>query len=63
MASFAKLDENDIVLEVLVVNDEDLIPNGETEENEDYCITNFLIPNFGWTNWKQVSRNTRGGVH
>lgn len=63
MAHFAKLDENNIVLEVLVINNSDLIPNGETNENESYCITNTLIPTYGWTNWKQTSYNTRGGVH
>ena len=63
MATFAKLDENNIVLEVLVVNDSDVINPSTQQEDEEYCITNTLIPQMGWSSWKQSSVNTRGGVH
>jgi hypothetical protein len=55
MAHFAKLDQNNTVLSVVRVDDGDA-PN-ETQGIE------FLSNLFGYTNWKQTSFNTRGGVH
>lgn len=56
MAHFAKLDENNIVLEVNVVNNNVLDPN-----NEEASGIAFLIELFGeGLNWKQTSYN--GGI-
>jgi hypothetical protein len=53
MAHFTKLDENNIVLEVNVVNNEVLDPNNEEESG-----LAFLIEwSGGHTNWKQTSYN------
>jgi len=53
MAHFAKLDENNIVLEVNVVNNEVLDPT-----NEETSGVAFLIEwSGGYTNWKQTSYN------
>ncbi len=55
MANFAKLDENSVVLSVVTVDDS----NASTEAEGVTFLTNL----FGYTNWKQTSFNTRGGVH
>jgi hypothetical protein len=55
MAHFAKLDENNIVLEVLVVNNE-TIDNLPFPESEPVGIV-FLTELTGHTNWKQTSYN------
>ena len=58
MAHFAKLNENNIVLEVLVVNNDVLNPS-----NEETSGIAFLTQLFnGYSNWKQTSynRTTRG---
>jgi len=53
MAHFAKLDENNIVLEVNVVNNDVLDPN-----NEEASGIAFLTEwSGGYTNWKQTSYN------
>ena len=52
MAHFAKLDENNIVLQVVVVND------FYEADGENWCKELF-----GTDSWKQTSYNTRGGVH
>lgn len=56
MAHFAKLDENNIVLEVNVVHNNELIDeNGNESEQKGI---NFLISwSGGYTNWKQTSYN------
>jgi len=56
MAHFAKLDENNVVLEVNVVNNSDLqdLPFPESEQ----VGIDFLIAwSGGYTNWKQTSYN------
>lgn len=53
MAHFAKLDENNIVLEVNVVNNEILDPNNE-EANGIAFLTEW---SGGYSNWKQTSYN------
>jgi hypothetical protein len=55
MAHFAKLDENNIVLEVHVVNNNELIENGVEFENKGI---QFLVNwSGGYANWKQTSYN------
>ena len=53
MAHFAKLDENNIVVEVNVVNNEVLNPNNE-EASGILFLTEW---SGGYTNWKQTSYN------
>jgi len=55
MAHFAKLDENNVVLEVNVVNNSDLLQDGVESEAKGI---QFLIDwSGGYTNWKQTSYN------
>jgi hypothetical protein len=55
MAHFAKLDENNVVLEVNVVNNSDLLQDGVESE---YKGIQFLVDwSGGYTNWKQTSYN------
>lgn len=53
MAHFAKIDENNIVLEVIVVNNDNLIENGIELESKgiEFCQSLF------GGNWKQTSYN------
>jgi hypothetical protein len=53
MAHFAKLDENNTVLEVLVVNNDTLDPL-----NEETSGVAFLTELLGYSNWKQTSYNS-----
>tara|TARA_E500000318_G_scaffold4074_2_gene4366 strand:- start:8379 stop:8861 length:483 start_codon:yes stop_codon:yes gene_type:complete len=55
MANFAKLDNNNTVLAVIAVSDND----APTEAEGIQFLTNL----FGYSNWKQTSYNTRGGVY
>ena len=52
MAHFAKLDENNIVLNVIVVNNDVL-----DSLNEEQSGIEFLTNLFGYSNWKQTSYN------
>lgn len=55
MAHFAKLDENNIVLEVLSVNNNELLQEGiESESKGVQCLIEW---SGGYTNWKQTSYN------
>jgi len=55
MAHFAKLDENNVVLEVLVVHNNELLQDGVESEAKGI---QFLIDwSGGYTNWKQTSYN------
>lgn len=56
MAHFAKLDENNTVTDVFVVNNEDL-QNLEYPESESLGIA-FLTDLTAHTNWKQTSYNS-----
>ena len=57
MAYFAKLDENNIVLEVLAVNNNELLQDGIESEAKGI---QFLIDwSDGYSNWKQTSYNRR----
>jgi hypothetical protein len=53
MAHFAKLDENNTVLEVVVVNNDALDLN-----NEEASGIAFLTQLLGYSNWKQTSFNS-----
>ena len=59
MAHFAKLDENNIVLEVHAVNNDVLDPLNQEESGVAF-LTEW---SGGHSNWKQTSYNTIGGVH
>lgn len=62
MAHFAKLDENNVVTDVVKVNNEVITENGT--ENEQLGI-DFLRSLYNEPNavWKQTSYNTREGTH
>jgi hypothetical protein len=61
MAHYAKLDENNIVIETIVIADRDCLDeNGvECEENGRRMCEALT----GHAKWKKTSYNTRGGVH
>jgi hypothetical protein len=56
MAHFAKLDDDNTVLNVEVVDNSVLDPNNTGTEDESLGVT-FLTNIHGWTNWKQTSYN------
>ena len=64
MGSFAKLDENNKVIEVHSLHNNELINPATGNEEEDRGI-NFLITLHKEPTaiWKQTSYNTHGGVH
>lgn len=62
MASFTKLDDNNVVLAVISVHDNELLDeNGN--ESEQKGIDFLTQWSGGYSNWKQTSFNTIGGVH
>jgi hypothetical protein len=56
MAHFAKLDENNVVLQVIVINDNELIDENN-QESESKGIQFLVAWSGGHTNWKQTSYN------
>jgi hypothetical protein len=56
MAHFAKLDENNIVLEVNVVENDNLLDSNGVEQ-ESLGVAFLTIWSGGYTNWKQTSYN------
>ena len=61
MARFAKLDENNVVIDRNVVHNNELLDeNGNESEQKGI---DFLTNLYGHTKWKQCSYNTYGGVH
>jgi hypothetical protein len=60
MAHFAKLDENNVVIDTIVISNDDITVDGvEVEQlGIDLCVKLT-----GHTNWKQYSRNTFGNIH
>ena len=56
MAHFAKLDENNIVLAVHVVNNDVITVNGIESEQ---AGIDFLTQLYGHSNWKQTSYNNK----
>jgi len=61
MASFAKLDNNNIVIEVHAL-DNHVTANSENVEDENIGIE-YLTKIHKYSNWKQTSYNTIGGTH
>ena len=57
MAHFAKLDENNVVIEVHSVHNNELMVNGV--ESEAKGIEFLVNWSGGYTNWKQTSYNNR----
>lgn len=55
MAHFAKLDDNNIVTDVVVVHNNELL-DSQGIEREELGVA-FLIRTFGYGNWKQTSYN------
>jgi hypothetical protein len=55
MAHFAKLDDNNVVLEVNSVNNNELLQDGV--ESEDKGLQFLMGWSGGYTNWKQTSYN------
>jgi hypothetical protein len=62
MAHFAKLNNNNIVIEVMVVNNNELYDEfgNQSEQKGIDFLTNW---SGGHSNWKQTSYNTIGGVY
>tara|TARA_R100001244_G_C5170771_1_gene131636 strand:- start:5868 stop:6287 length:420 start_codon:yes stop_codon:yes gene_type:complete len=60
MAHFAKLDDNNIVLTVHVVNNEDCLKNNVEDEATGIAFQTTLT---GYDNWKQTSYNTLMNTH
>lgn len=54
MAHFAQLDENNTVLQVIVVNNNELMDNGQESESKGIAFCQSLFPG---TVWKQTSYN------
>jgi len=61
MAYFAKLDDNNIVTQVIKVDNKDIKDENNIEQEE--LGKTFLNNLLGTANWKQTSFNTRKGVH
>ena len=61
MAHFAKLDENNIVLNIEVVDNANCLDENGNESEE--VGRQYLENIHGWTKWKQTSYNTSNGVH
>jgi len=61
MASFSKIGLNGKVIEVQSVVNEVLHDSNGVEQEVNGI--NFLTQLTGWSNWKQTSYNTHGGVH
>ena len=61
MATFAKLNSENIVEQVISVHNNELLDNGIESEAKGIAFCKSL---FGQeTNWKQTSYNTKGGKH
>lgn len=56
MAHFAKIDENNIVVDLKVINDSDVLANGGERSTQ---AEQWVSDNFGGGTWKQVSFNTK----
>jgi hypothetical protein len=61
MAHYAKLDENNIVIDVIVIANKDCLDeNGVECEEPGRCMCEALT---GYAKWKKTSRNTKLGVY
>ena len=61
MAHFAKLNQNNIVITVIVVHNSELLVDGVENEQKGVDFLNNLYKTSDV--WKQTSYNTYGGVH
>mgnify|MGYP003143087301 FL=1 len=61
MAHFAKLNQNNIVITVIVVHNSELLVDGVENEQKGVDFLNNLYKTSDV--WKQTSYNTQGGVH
>jgi|TARA_R110002020_G_scaffold441136_1_gene651872 hypothetical protein len=61
MAHFAKLNNDNIVTQVIVVHNNELLVDGVENEQKGIDFINDLYKTSD--NWKQTSYNTNGGVH
>jgi hypothetical protein len=61
MAYFAKLNDENIVLEVISINNNELLDNGVESENKGIEFCKKLYGQD--TKWKKTSYNTKAGVH
>ena len=61
MAHFAKINTDNIVVDVVVVKDSQILIDGKENEEKGVIFLNKLF-NSDY-NWKQTSYNTSGGVH
>ncbi len=62
MAHYAKISNNNIVEQVVVVNDEDILDENGNES--EYIASIFLQSVIGLGSiWKKTSYNTKGGIH
>jgi len=61
MASFAKLNSENVVEQVISVHNNELLDNGIESETKGIAFCRSI---FGQdTNWKQTSYNTKSGIH
>jgi hypothetical protein len=60
MAHYAKIDENNIVVDVRVINNSDVEANGGEKSTQ---AEQWVSDNFGGGTWKQVSYNTKHGKY
>jgi hypothetical protein len=62
MAYFAKINDNNIVVDVVAVHNNELLVDGNESEQQgiDFLNTTYKVDNI---NWKQTSYNTHAGVH
>jgi hypothetical protein len=61
MASFAKLNSENIVEQVISIHNNELLDNGIESEQKGIEFCKFLYGQD--TIWKQTSYNTKGGIH
>jgi hypothetical protein len=61
MAYFAKLNDENIVLEVISINNNELLDNGVESENKGIEFCKKLYGQD--TKWKQTSYNTKAGIY
>lgn len=61
MASFAKLNPENIVEQVISIHNNELLDNGIESEQKGIEFCKFLYGQN--TIWKQTSYNTKGGIH
>ena len=58
MAHFAKIDDDNTVIETQVIADADIMVDGVESEDKGVALLEQLT---GWSNWKKTSYNTYEG--